>query len=56
MLLRRRPLLRLPFLHQGQVLAEGPMSVVTPEHIRAVYGIDASVERIQGTPVVVPRL
>lgn len=47
---------RFLFLHEGQVLAEGPMSVVTPEHIRAVYGIDAAVEHIQGTPVVIPSI
>lgn len=47
---------RFLFLHEGQVLAEGPMSVVTPEHIRAVYGIDAAMQTVQGLPVVVPTL
>ena len=45
---------RFLFLHGGRVLACGGVEVVTPEHIRAVYGMDAAVERVRGVPVVVP--
>ena len=45
---------RFLFLHGGRVLACGGVEAVTPEHIRAVYGMDAAVERVRGVPVVVP--
>ena len=47
---------RFLFLHGGRVFACGGVDVVNPENIRAVYGMDAAVERVQGVPVVVPAL
>ena len=45
---------RFLFLHGGRVLAFGGPEAVTPANIRAVYGMDAAVERVRGVPVVVP--
>lgn len=45
---------RFLFLHGGTVFASGDASVVSPENIRAVYGIDAAVETVCGRPVVIP--
>ena len=47
---------RFLFLHGGRVFACGGEEAVTPENIRAVYGMDAAVERVRGVPVVVPAL
>ena len=47
---------RFLFLHGGRVFACGGVDVVNPENIRAVYGMDAAVERVRGVPVVVPAL
>ena len=47
---------RFLFLHGGRVFAYGGVDVVNPENIRAVYGMDAAVERVRGVPVVVPAL
>ena len=45
---------RFLFLHGGTVFAAGDASVVSPENIRSVYGIDAAVETICGRRVVIP--
>ena len=45
---------RFLFLHGGTVFAAGDAAVVSPENIRAVYGIDAAVETVCGRPVVIP--
>ena len=42
-------------LHGGAVYAAGDASVVTPEALRAVYGVDAQVTQASGVPVVVGR-
>ena len=47
---------RFLFLHSGRVLAFGGPEAVTPANIRAVYGMDAAVERVRGVPVVIPAL
>jgi len=37
---------RLVLLHQGRIVADGhPEAVLTPDHLRAVYGIEAEVTR-----------
>jgi len=38
----------------GKVYAAGDHEIITPEHIKAVYNIDAYVERVRGIPVVIP--
>jgi iron complex transport system ATP-binding protein len=38
----------------GQVYATGDHEIITPENIKAVYNIDAYVERVRGIPVVIP--
>jgi iron complex transport system ATP-binding protein len=38
----------------GQVYAAGDHDIITPENIKAVYNIDAYVERVRGIPVVIP--
>ncbi len=45
---------RFLLLHGGAVFAAGDAGVVTPENIRAVYGIGAAVETVRGRTVVVP--
>ena len=46
---------RFIFLHEGRVFACGGREVVTPENIRAVYQMEASVHQVDGIPVVVAR-
>ena len=46
---------RFLLLHGGTVFAAGDRSVVSPEHLRAVYGVDAQVTQAAGEPVVVVR-
>ena len=41
-------------MKDGKIYIAGDHTVITPEHIRAVYDIDAYVESIKGIPVVVP--
>lgn len=38
----------------GKVYAAGDHEIITPENIKAVYNIDAYVERVRGIPVVIP--
>ena len=45
---------RFVFLHGGTIFAAGDHSVVNPENIRAVYGMESMVEQVAGVPVVVP--
>lgn len=45
---------RFVFLHGGTVFAAGDHSVVSPENIRTVYGMESVVEQVAGVPVVVP--
>lgn len=45
---------RFLFLKDGTVFASGGREAVTPENIRAVYGIEASVEQFDGLPMVIP--
>lgn len=45
---------RFVFLHGGTVFAAGDHSVVSPENIQAVYGMESVVEQVAGVPVVVP--
>ena len=47
---------RFLFLHNGKVFAMGDASVVNPENIRAVYGMESVVTKIDGVPVVIPML
>lgn len=46
---------RFVLLHGGAVYAAGDASVVTPEALRGVYGVDAQVTQASGVPVVVVR-
>ncbi len=46
---------RFLLLRGGAVYAAGDASVVTPEALRAVYGVEAEVTRAAGEPVVVVR-
>ena len=45
---------RFLFLKDGTVFASGGREAVTPENIRAVYGIETSVEQFDGLPMVIP--
>ncbi|MBN1556597.1 MAG: ABC transporter ATP-binding protein [Lentisphaerae bacterium] len=47
---------RFLLLKDGRVLADGDRAVLTPEAIRAAYGIDAAIADVDGTPVLVPHL
>lgn len=47
---------RFLFLKDGAVFASGGAEAVTPENIRAVYGMEAAVEQFHGIPMVVPFL
>lgn len=46
---------RFLFLSGGAVYASGGPEAVTPETLRAVYGMEVRVERFRDIPVVVPR-
>ena len=46
---------RFLFLKDGTVFASGGREAVTPESIRAVYGMEATVEQFDGIPMVIPR-
>ncbi|NLT37888.1 MAG: ABC transporter ATP-binding protein [Methanomassiliicoccus sp.] len=41
-------------MREGAIFATGDHSIITPENIRAVYNIDAFVEKVKGIPVVIP--
>ncbi|NPA63290.1 MAG: ABC transporter ATP-binding protein [Methanococci archaeon] len=41
-------------LKEGKIYAEGDHNIITPENIKAVYGIDVYVEEVRGIKVVVP--
>jgi len=41
-------------LKQGRVLAQGDKRILTPELIKAAYGIDAILAEVAGVPVLVP--
>jgi len=41
-------------MREGTIYATGDHSIITPENIRAVYNIDAFVEKVKGIPVVIP--
>lgn len=41
-------------MKDGMIFAAGDYNMITPENIRAVYNIDAYVERVKGIPVVIP--
>jgi iron complex transport system ATP-binding protein len=45
---------RVALLHEGGVYDAGPPDVLSPETIRAVYGVDATVRRHRGRRLVVP--
>ena len=47
---------RFLLLHGGRVYACGDAGTVTPQAIRAVYGMEAAVRTVDGVPVVVPTL
>ena len=47
---------RLLLLSDGTVHACGGAEIMTSEHIRAVYGMDASVRTVDGVPVVIPHM
>lgn len=46
---------RFVLLRDGGVYAQGDASVLTPDALRAVYGVDAQICRVDGIPLVVPR-
>jgi len=41
-------------MKEGKVYAAGTHEIITPESIKAVYNIEAFVERVRGIPVVIP--
>jgi iron complex transport system ATP-binding protein len=41
-------------MKDGKVYAAGDHEIITPENIKAVYNIDAYVERVRGIPIVIP--
>ena len=42
-------------MHQGRIVASGPpRSVLTPQILRDVYGIEAQITDVAGSPIVVP--
>lgn len=41
-------------MKEGMIFAAGDYNMITPENIRAVYNIDAYVEKVKGIPVVIP--
>lgn len=45
---------RFLMMRGGAIYAAGGHEVITPENIRAVYGLDAYVETVRGIPVVIP--
>jgi iron complex transport system ATP-binding protein len=45
---------RFILLKDGRVLAEGGKEVLTPESIKAMYGIDSIIAQVAGIPVLVP--
>lgn len=45
---------RFLVLKEGRVLAQGDKSILTPELIKAAYGIDAILAEVAGVPVLVP--
>ena len=47
---------RFLLLRGGRVYACGEAGTVTPQAIRAVYGMEAAVRQVDGVPVVVPAL
>ena len=47
---------RLLLLSDGTVHACGGAEIMTSAHIRAVYGMDASVRTVDGVPVVIPHM
>jgi len=42
-------------MHGGMVFAAGGHEIITPENIRTAYHIDATVARINGIPIVIPK-
>jgi len=47
---------RFIMLRNGRIFAAGDSTVITPGSIREVYGIEATVTEVKGTPVIVPTL
>ncbi len=47
---------RFVMLRDGAIHAAGGREVITADSIRAVYGIEATVEEVRGVPVIVPVL
>lgn len=47
---------RFIMLKDGQIVAQGDKTVLTPESIKAVYGIDSIIAEVEGIPVLVPLL
>ena len=47
---------RLLLLSDGAVHACGGAEIMTSAHIRAVYGMDASVRTVDGVSVVIPHM
>ncbi len=41
-------------LKDGFIYAEGGKEIITPENIKAVYGVEVYIENIKGIPIVVP--
>ncbi len=41
-------------MREGTIHATGDHSIITPQNIRAVFNIDAFVEKVKGIPVVIP--
>jgi iron complex transport system ATP-binding protein len=41
-------------MKDGMVYSLGGLEIITPENIKAVYNIEAYVERVRGVPVVIP--
>ncbi len=42
-------------LRNGEILAEGDKSIITPENLREVYGVEVDIIEYNGLPIVVPK-
>ncbi len=42
-------------LKEGNIFAAGDRSIITPEHMHEVYGVEMDVEEFNGVPLVIPR-
>ena len=41
-------------LRQAKVFAQGGEEILTPENLRAVYGVEAEIAKVRGRRIIVP--